>query len=118
MKDRARYNRLLSINSIVPFIHLPTPPTSSSSVANGVSEGGMKMKRNAKVHQHEEDNYYDDEDDNNNNNNDMAPSPSKKSKVASNTTPVTLTKLSSGSRERSSSDCVVTALLTLGTDRQ
>jgi hypothetical protein len=73
----------------------------------------MKMKRNAKVH-HEEDNY-DDED---GNNDDMAPSPSKKSKVASNNTPAKMTKLSSGSRERSSSDCVVTALLALGTDRQ
>ncbi len=131
-KDRAQFDRLLSINSIVPFIHLPTPASSSasssslmnaalftSSVANLIGvigkekEGGIQMKRNAATRSyHENDNY--------NNDDVKAPSPPKKSKVAplSTTTPFTKSNFRSTTRERSPSDCVVTALLALGADRQ
>jgi hypothetical protein len=130
-KDRARFHRLLSINSIVPFIHLPTPASSSSSsslmnaalipasVANakGVAregkEGGIKIKRNAATRSYQENGSYDDDKI-------TAPPAPKKSKVAppSTTAPLTQSNRRNTTRERSSSDCVVTALLALGADRQ
>ncbi len=134
-KDHAQFDRLLSINSNVPFIHLPTPASSSalsssssslmnaasftSSVANSIGvvgkekERGIQMKRNTRNKSyHENDNYIDDDV--------KAPSPPKKSKVAppSTTAPVTKSNCRSTTWERSPSDCVTTALLALGADCQ
>jgi hypothetical protein len=115
----------------VPFIHLPTPASSSSSssslmnaasftssVANANSvaregkEGGINIKRNTRNRSYQEKDSYDDDDI-------TAPPVLKKSKVApSATAPVTKSNCRSTTRERSSSDCVVTALLALGADRQ
>lgn len=121
MKDGTRFDRLLSINSIVPFIHLPAPASTAksslmksalftTSAAKGVvkeEKGGViKVKRNAMKNlgiDSRNDDYI------------RESSPPKKSKVASSAAPITNRR---GTRERSSSDCVVTALLALGADRQ